>query len=360
MNYTGGTTGRAKGTVRRHRGVVALTASVLADFEFPREPQFLAAGPISHVTGSNVLPTLIRGGCVRLLAKFDPDEVCRRIDKDRINATLLVPTMIYALLDCESVRTANLGSLGLLLYGASAMSPARLAEGIDRLGPVFAQLYGQTECHPITYLPRRDHDLGDASALGSCGYASTSCDVRLLDDEGQPVEDGSVGEICVRSPACIDGYWNRPQETAEAFKFGWLHTGDLGVRDHRGRFSIVDRKKDMIVTGGFNVYPKEIEDVLTSLSGVAAAAVVGLPDPKWGEAVTAFVVAKPGAELAAPELLEQIRAAKGSMLTPKRIEFVDALPLTPVGKVDKRALRRLPPSLPIASGAIAGSRSERA
>jgi fatty-acyl-CoA synthase len=340
LSYTGGTTGRSKAAVRRHRSSLAQAVAILADFELPEEPRYLAVGPISHVTGSNILPTLIRGGWTELMTRFDPDEMCHVIERDRINVALLIPTMIYSLLTCDALRSRDLTSLELLLYGGSATAPARMAEGIERIGPIFAQLYGQTECYPITYLGRRDHDLTDPSSLAACGYASTSAEVRLLDDDGAPVSVGAVGEICIRAPQTSEAYWKRPQETVEAFKSGWLHTGDLAVQDDRGRFSIVDRKKDMIVSGGFNLYPKEIEDVLTALPGVAMAAVVGTPDLKWGEAAIAVIVAEKGIALSADDVLAAVRRVKGSMLTPKRVEFVDSLPQTAIGKIDKKALRQ--------------------
>ncbi len=339
LSYTGGTTGRPKGALRRHREMVAMTAAVLAGFEFPEEIRFLAVSPISHVVGTKVLPTLIRGGTFHMLPAFDPEAVLARIQADRITATLLVPTMIYVLLDHPALAETDLSALELLLYGASPMSTSRLAEGLERLGPVFSQLYGQTEAYPLTVLPRRAHDPARPDRLASCGLAVPGVTIALLDDDDQPIETGALGEICVRAPHCMTRYWKRPDETAAALSGGWLHTGDVAKADDEGYLTIMDRKKDMIVSGGFNVYPREVEDVLACDPAVAIVAVVGAPDEKWGEAVTAIVVARPGRHIDEAALRARVRDEKGPVMTPKRIDVVDALPLTPLGKPDKKALR---------------------
>jgi fatty-acyl-CoA synthase len=227
----------------------------------------------------------------------------------------------------------------LLLYGASPMAPSRLAEALERIGPVFSQLYGQSECYPIAALPRADHDPARPELLTACGFATAASQVALLDEDGQEVPPGEPGEICVRSPIVMRGYWKQPEATEEAFAHGWLHTGDVARQDGQGRLYIVDRKKDMVVTGGFNVYPREVEDVLATHPAVALAAVVGVPDARWGEAVKAYVVLKPGSQVAAQELTALVRNAKGAVHAPKQVEFAASLPLTPLGKLDKKALR---------------------
>jgi fatty-acyl-CoA synthase len=248
--------------------------------------------------------------------------------------------MIYALLDHPAFERADLSSLETIIYGASPISPARLAEAIERLGPVFCQLYGQTESlGQGTSLWRHQHDPGDLHRLTSCGTAMPFNRVTLLDEADQPVPDGTPGEICLQGPSLMLGYWKRPELTETTFAGGWLHTGDVGVRDEDGLFYIVDRKKDMIVTGGFNVFPREIEDVIAQHPAVSAAAVIGVPDEKWGEAVKAVVVLRPGATAAREELIALVRERKGPVHAPKTLDFVDGLPTTPVGKADKRALR---------------------
>jgi fatty-acyl-CoA synthase len=259
---------------------------------------------------------------------------------ERITLALLVPTMIYAVLDHPDLDRTDLASLETIMYGASAISPTRLAEGIRRIGPAFCQLYGQTECAGIaTSLWRAQHLPDDLHRLTSCGMPMPGARVAVLDDEGQPVADGAPGEICVQGASLMQGYWKQPELTAGALQGGWLRTGDMAVRDEAGFLYIVDRKKEMIVSGGFNVFPREIEDVLSTHPAVSAAAVIGVPDDKWGEAVKALVIAKPGAAVDPAELIALVRERKGPVYAPKSVELVDALPLTPVGKLDKKALR---------------------
>lgn len=339
VNYTGGTTGKAKGVLRSHRTMTASVQSVAAEFGLPETPRYLAAAPITHMSGSLVVPSFLRGGSVHLLNGFDPTEFLDAIARQRINVTMMVPTMIYVMLDHPDLERTDLSSLELLLYGASPMSPTRLLEGLSRIGPVFSQLYGQTECYPVSLLARGDHDPKRPEAFESCGFPTASCTIALLDENNERVGPEQTGEICVRAAHAMDGYWNLPEQTAEAFAGGWLHTGDIARADERGYLYIVDRKKDMIVSGGFNVFPREVEDVLSSHPDVAMAAVIGVPHPKWGEAVTALIVAKPGKRPSGESLIELVKQRKGGTHAPKRIEFVDSLPLTGVGKVDKKALR---------------------
>lgn len=343
INYTGGTTGKSKGVIRSQLNMGEVTRAILETIEFPIQPSFLAATSISHVTGTMILPVLARGGCVHLLDRFTPDKALHTITKERISVTLLVPTMIYALLDEPSLTRANLDTLETVIYSASPIAPARLQEGLERLGPIFSQVYGQTEGFPLTYLSKADHT-GDPGLLGSCGAASMSSTLALLDADDHPVPMGEAGEICARASHVMQGYLGRDDLSAETLRGGWLHTGDIARRDERGYHWIVDRKKDMIVTGGFNVYPREVEDVLSWDPAVAEVAVIGVPDPKWGEAVTALVVRRSevttdAAELAA-RLTDLVRTRKGAIHAPKNIEFVNALPRTVVGKLDKRALRQ--------------------
>jgi fatty-acyl-CoA synthase len=227
----------------------------------------------------------------------------------------------------------------LLLYGASAMSPSRLVEGIERIGPVFSQLYGQTECYPVSVLRKSDHDPKLPELFLSCGFPVTACEVKILDDDNREVASGEAGEICVRAPHVMVEYWKRPEQTVETLKNGWLHTGDIARADERGYMFILDRKKDMIVSGGFNIFPREVEDVLSQHADVGMVAVVGVPDHKWGEAVTAVVVARAGARPNADELIELVKQRKGSAHAPKQINFVSELPMTSLGKVDKKLLR---------------------
>ncbi|HET8992851.1 MAG TPA: AMP-binding protein [Rhodococcus sp. (in: high G+C Gram-positive bacteria)] len=340
MVYTGGTTGKPKGVMGSFRSGVALPQIQMSEWQWPDRPRFLICTPLSHAGAAFFIPTLLRGGCLYVLPYFEPGLVLEAIEKHRIDATMLVPTMIYMLLDHPDFDTRDLSSLQTLFYGASAMSPARLREGIERLGQVFFQFYGQSECGmSIAVLRKEEHLADDPERLASCGRPVPWLDVRLLDDDLHEVPQGELGEICVRGPLVMKGYWNKPEETAEALRGGWLHTGDVARADKHGFLTIVDRKKDMIVTGGFNVFPREIEDVISAHPAVAAVAVVGVPDQKWGEAVKACVVLRDGQDVPADELIEKVRAAKGSVHAPKSVDFLDALPLTPLGKLDKKTLR---------------------
>jgi fatty-acyl-CoA synthase len=279
-----------------------------------------------------------------VLGKFDPAQVLKTIEEQRITATMLVPSMIYALLDHPDSRTRDLSSLETVYYGASAMNPVRLAEAIRRFGPIFAQFYGQAEVPmSITYLAKADHD---EKRLTSCGRPTLFARTALLGEDGKPVPQGEPGEVCVSGPLVTAGYWNRPETTAETFRDGWLHTGDLAREDEDGFWFIVDRTKDMIVTGGFNVFPREVEDVVAEHPAIAQVSVIGTPDEKWGEAVTAVVVLRPNAphdDAGIATMTSEIQAAvkdrKGSVQSPKQVVVVDSLPMTALGKPDKKALR---------------------
>jgi fatty-acyl-CoA synthase len=338
--YTGGTTGVPKAAMLPERAIAQMVFSVLTGWDLPGEMRYLACAPISHAAGMLVTPTLLRGGTVILQRSFDPAAWLAEVAAERVTLALLVPTMIYAVLDHPGLDRTNLSSLQTIMYGASPMSPARMAEALERIGPVFCQLYGQTECAGLaTSLWRAEHDRTDLHRLTSCGKPIPGVRVAILDDDGRPRPDGEPGEICVQGPSVMLGYWRQPELTAAALAGGWLRTGDMGICDSDGYVYIVDRKKDMVVSGGFNVFPREIEDVLTAHHAVSNVAVIGVPDEKWGEAVKALVVVRPGAAVEAAELIRLVRDKKGPVYAPKSVEFVDALPLTAVGKADKKVLR---------------------
>ena len=339
--YTGGTTGQPKGVAHTHRVHVTMILTEMADWDWPAEIRFLALTPITHASGAMIMPVLLKSGTYAMTQGFTPQKFVHLVETHRITATFLVPTMVYVLLDSPARQGANLSSLKLIIYGASPMSPARLTEGINTFGPVFMQLYAQSEApNTVTVLHQHEHDpVNHPERLASCGTPCVGQQVRLLDESGQEVSDGEVGEICVRGPLVMQGYWNKPEETAVALRLGWLWTGDMARRDADGYLYIVDRSKDMIISGGFNVYPREVEDVLSQHPAVASAAVVGVPDAKWGEAVRALVVLRPGQAVAAEELISLVRDRKGAVYAPKGIDFVDALPVTGLGKLDKKAIR---------------------
>ncbi|HJQ43097.1 MAG TPA: fatty-acid--CoA ligase FadD8 [Jatrophihabitantaceae bacterium] len=342
--YTGGTTGNPKGVIGTVGAMTAMTQIQLAEWEWPEHPRFLMCTPLSHAGAAFFTPTVVKGGEMIVLPKFDPADVLRTIEEQRITATMLVPSMLYALMDHPDSRTRDLSSLETVYYGASAINPVRLAEAIERFGPIFAQYYGQSEAPmAITYLAKGDHD---EKRLSSCGRPSVFIRTALLDEDGNPVPQGEPGEICVAGPLLTGGYWKLPEATAETYRDGWLHTGDVACEDEDGFWFIVDRTKDMIVTGGFNVFPREVEDVIAEHPSIAQVCVVGTPDEKWGEAVTALIVLRPGApsdEAAVASLTSEIQAAvkarKGAVQSPKQVIVADALPLTALGKPDKKAVR---------------------
>ncbi|CAN7200346.1 AMP-binding protein [Phenylobacterium sp. LjRoot225] len=342
LGYSGGTTGKPKSLTTTQRVSQTTLQLMMAEWEWPSPPRVLSCAPLSHAGAAMALPTLLKGGTLMVLPGFEPAAVMQAIQDHRINCMLVVPTMIYALLDHPRFDEFDLSSLETVFYGASAMSPARLKEAIERIGPVFAQYYGQAEVPMvITYMRKRDHDVNDLRRLASCGRPTPWIHVALLDHENQPVADGEPGEICVRGPLVFDGYRDNPELTAETWAGGWHHTGDVAVRDPDGFLRIVDRTKDMIITGGFNVYPREIEDILAEHPAVAQAVVIGAPHPKWGEAVKAVIVLRAGQTATPEELIASVAARKGSFQAPKAVEFVDSIPQTPVGKPDKKAVRAL-------------------
>lgn len=340
INYTGGTTGRSKGVVHRSRSLVATMLLCCTEWDWPRDLRLLAATPVSHAAGAMFVPTLMRGGTYVVAPGFEPEDFLATIERERVTATFLVPTMLYVLLDHPKLKAFDTSSLEVIIYGAAPMSPTRLREATEHFGPVFVQLYGQTEAPQIvTTMRRADHDLSRPERLGSCGVPAAGIQVKLLDPDLNEVPLGETGEICVRGPLVMEGYWKRPEENAATLRGGWLHTGDMAKADADGFLYIVDRSKDMIVSGGFNVFPREVEDVLTMHPGVSAAAVIGVPDPKWGEAVKAVIVPRPGSNVTEEALIAWVREKKGSVYAPKSIDFAESLPVTALGKSDKKALR---------------------
>ncbi|MEM1112216.1 MAG: AMP-binding protein [Pseudomonadota bacterium] len=343
VNFTGGTTGKPKGVMSSYAQSAYMTQIQLCEWEFPEECRMLFATPLSHAAAAFFVPVLQKGGAFYVMQGFSPDEFFDLIEQHKITLTMLVPVMLYFLLDSPRSATADMSSMETIFYGASPMSPARLKEGIEKWGHVFYQFFGQSECPMvITNMTRKEHDLSKPERLSSCGRPTPWVHISLRDGDNNEVAPGEPGEICVRGPLVMKGYKDMPEQTAETFAGGWLHTGDVGRFDDEGFLYIVDRTKDMIVTGGFNVFPREVEDVITTHAAVAQVAVVGVPDEQWGEAVKAVVVVKPGAEASdelAAELQALVKDAKGSVQAPKSVDFVDGIPLTAVGKPDKKAVR---------------------
>jgi fatty-acyl-CoA synthase len=316
----------------------------MLDLGFGWEEVFLYPTPLTHAGGCLMLPVLLRKGRCVIIDHFDPKLFLETIQKEKVTMTFLVPTMIYVLLDYPDLKKYDTSSLRNVIYGASAIAPERLKQALNTFGPIFTQLFGQTEA-PMMFsaLAREEHVVNDPERereiLSSAGRPTFHAEIKLLDDEGNEVKRGESGEVVVRCANIMTGYFKNPEATAETIKDGWLHTGDIAKQDKEGFLYIVDRKKDMIVSGGFNIFPREIEDVLFEHPAVKGAAVIGIPHEKWGEEVKAVVVLHEGKSVTDQELIKFVKERKGSLMAPKTVELWDGIPLTNLGKVDKKAMR---------------------
>ena len=342
--YTGGTTGFPKGVMLSHGNLLSNAVAGLVEVPMPSEWNILHVAPLFHLAAmSLVIRTFVRGAAHVILPAFNPLDVIQVIESERVNSILLVPTMIQKVVDHPKLREHDLSSLEQILYGASPISEALLDRALAAFpGVEFAQGYGMTELSSgISFLLGHAHTpAGRADGkLRSVGQAICGVDVRILDSEGGELARGKVGEIAVRSPGMMLGYWNKPEETERALRGGWMHTGDAGYLDEDGYLYIVDRMKDMIITGAENVYSAEVENALASHPAVAACAVLGIPDEKWGEAVHAVVVLKEGMRASDEDLRLHCRALIAGYKCPRSIEFRSSLPLSGAGKILKFKLR---------------------
>ncbi len=342
--FSGGTTGQPKGIVHHERGLLANLWAHVVETGIDQSDRLLLATPQVHAAGLFCQTALARGAQVRLTDGFDTTAFLETVDADRTTCTFLVPTMIHRLVAHASASEWKNRTIRTIQYGAAPISADLLGRAGSVFGPVFQQLYAQTECpNFVTALTKADHVLAqdDPRLLASAGRATMMADVAVLDDAGEHLPPGAVGEVSVRSPYVMSGYWRDPQGYADRFSGPWLRTGDLGSLDESGYLRLVDRKNDMIVTGGMNVFSVEVENVLTSLPDVAEAVVVGRPDAEWGESVHAFVVlSEDVTREGAPErLMAQSRDLLATYKRPKSIEVRRTLPVTRFGKPDKKVLR---------------------
>ncbi|MGU7778859.1 class I adenylate-forming enzyme family protein [Burkholderia sp. PU8-34] len=345
LSATGGTTGLPKGVMNTHRSFQTYFAQFMMACPYgAQRPVNLAAAPMTHTAGMMSLPCTARGGTVVVLPKPDPALLLRAIATHRVTELFLPPTVIYRLLDIPGIEKQDFSSLKYFLYGAAPMSVEKLKRAIEVFGPVMAGGYGQTEAPAsIANLTPAEHFVGGKLAsderLSSVGRPNPLIRVEILNDRGDVLPQGETGEICVRGDLVMKGYYNAPDKTADTIVDGWLHTGDIGHLDAEGYLHITDRKKDMIISGGFNVYPSEVEQVIWAHPAVQDCAVIGVPDDKWGEAVKAVVELNAGQSVSADELVALCKEKLGSVKTPKSVDFVAALPRSTVGKVLKKDLR---------------------
>ncbi len=342
--YTGGTTGSPKGVVHSQRGLAINVLNHIIEIGFGDDERLVITSPLPHSAGFHLQAGLVKGAHCFVESGFDPGLVVERIEKDRGTFLFAVPTMIYRLIDhvnaIKADRTPDLSALRTILYGAAPITSDRLTQGIEMFGPVFIQLYGQTEApNFITRLTREDHDVARPERLASCGRPTPMARVRIVGEDGTECAPGEIGEVTAKTPFTMVGYHGLPEKTADTVRDGWLYTGDLGRVDADGYLYLVDRKNDMIITGGMNVYSTEVENVIAELDAVAQVAVVGIPHPDWGEAVAAFVVASSGETLDEADVIAHCRATLSRYKVPKSVWLVGDLPVTALGKLDKKRLR---------------------
>ena len=340
---TGGTTGSPKGVMLSNRNIETMTALALMGYPYEGRPVYLAMAPLTHAAGVMAFPIMALGGEIVVMPKADPGDFLHLIAAHRVTHTFLPPTVIYMLLDHPKLESTDLSSLQCFWYGAAPISGARLTEALEKIGPM-AQLFGQTEAPMmISMMPPADHYNADGSIatgrLSSAGRVGPLVRVGIMDGDGNLMPAGARGEIVVRGSLVMDGYYKNAEATAEASAHGWHHTGDIGYLDADNFLYIVDRAKDMIITGGFNVYSVEVENALQAHETIQDCAVIGLPDDKWGERVVAVVQPRAGRTVDVVAVSAFVKQRVGSVKTPKQIEVWDDLPRSKVGKVLKSEIR---------------------
>ena len=345
LMYTSGTTGRPKGVLLTHEGMLALCESWAFELGADVGDKMLVSMPFFHIGArSQGAAMTLRGGTLVMHRAFDPAAILQTIERERITQLHLAPTMVQAMLDAPENERYDLSSLRTLNYAAAPMPLVLLKRAMQRFGPILINGYGQTE-GAGTVLRKHYHrphgSAKDLKRLTSIGQPTLDASVRIVDDQDNVLPCGKVGEICLRSAQTMLGYWNDGDATLQALRGGWLHTGDMGYVDEDGFVYLVDRKKDMIISGGENIYSREVEEALLAHSAIADAAVIGVPDAYWGEAVKGIVMLKPGAQATAAELIAHCKTLIASYKCPKSVEFVASLPRLPSGKLHKVSLREM-------------------
>ncbi len=345
LMYTGGTTGLPKGVMLSHRNVLTAAIATPLGLEFPNHDSTCFVLPIFHVAWWPAITLLLVGGKVVIVRKPDLGEILRLIQDEKCTHMNAVPTLYGWLIDQAPVGSYDLSSLRILTYAGSPMPVEVLKRAITVFGPIFAQGYGATETAGgiITMLDAEDHHLDgpDSHLLASAGKAGLCSEVTVVDDNDERAAPGQIGEVCVRGKHVMTGYWKNPELTGIALEGGWYHTGDLGYLDERGYLFLTDRKSDMIISGGENVYPTEVENVIYTHPAVAECSVVGTPDERWGEMVHAVIVVRDGAQVSPEEIIEHCRQALAGYKSPKKVTFLEVLPKTAIGKISRKDIKEM-------------------
>lgn len=345
IRFTGGTTGKGKPAAYSPDNWMAMRDSFFAlpDCDCTADSRVLHLAPISHGSAMLLLPTFYSGGCNVTLNEPDLLKYCQAIQDEKITTSMLVPTLLYRLLELPEDAPFDFSTLDTMIYGAAPMSQAKLKRLQARFGNIFMQIYGSTEhCAVTLSLSKSAHVIAageESRRLSAAGQITSGVEVLIADEQGQPVKKGDVGELWLRSRATVLGYYQNPEKTAEEFVDGFWRSGDMGRMDEEGFVYIVDRKKDMIISGGFNVYATEVEAAINSHDAILMSAVVGIPHEDWGEAVHAEVMLRPGASVTEEALIAYVKGVLGSYKAPKSISIVDQLPVSVVGKVLRRQVR---------------------
>jgi len=345
LHYTSGSTGKLKAAMQTVGNRMShLRKVAMHRMRVTRGDVLLLSGPLTHASGMFLQPFLYQGGTILIQDKFDPDTLLAAVERWRVTYTFMVPTMLNRLATHPNLKRYDISSLKQVAYGGAPMAPARIREAWENLGPVLSQGYGGGETTGgLILFSTEDHARAVQEApqrLASCGRPIGESEVRVVNEAGEQVRGDQVGEIVVRGPDVFQGYWKEPELTKQAFDAqGWLHTGDLAKVDEEGFIYIVDRSKDMVISGGFNIYPTEVEQALYAHPAVYEACVVGVPDETWGEAVKAVVVLRPGLQATEADLVRHCRELLADFKKPRSIEFVAELPRNPNGKISRKAVR---------------------
>lgn len=339
--YTGGTTGKPKGVVHTHQSTIFTYLSIAFETNMREDEKILLTTPLPHAAGLYLYAGFIKGAQIYIESKFDVENVLNHIEKNKITFLSTVPTTLYRMFDFMEGKEYDVSSIRTIQYGTAPIAAPRLQQGLDIFGQVFLQIYGLTETQSAaTWLKKEDHRTEEAytKLLKSCGKSTAMSQIRIVDEYGNEVDTGKEGEITVKALTNTIGYHKLPEKTAETIIDGWLHTGDVGVLDEKGYLYLLDRKKDMIISGGMNVYSSEVENVIQKHPDVRQVAVIGVPDADWGESVTAFIIPKSD-QINIDGLIKYCKENLSKYKVPKTINIVETLPLTHYGKIDKKSLR---------------------